>query len=577
MMLGIEAVAEGAYAAGVRLFTSAPDTASAEAVAYLQQREDADELRMELAPNEKVALEVAYGASLSGARALCVVSSSGLNAAADPFFAGSAIGVRGGLVIVAVDDPGGCASRWSQDSRPIALSACVPVLEPSYSHEIFVAVVVAYELSERFDTPVLVRLTRRLAFSRSSTVGYGERKQKNRWTYLEKPEKFALREGRAARQHDIQAERMRQLAEYADEAALNDAQMHSAELGVVSSGVCFEYAQEAFPGASFLKLGITHPLPAATVLEFASQVNEVLVVEEMEPFIENQMRELGVPCRGKDLLPRHGEFSADLLRRAALDGEEGGTVPANDLPERPPVMCAGCGHRGILHVLRSLRARVIGDLGCLTLGSFEPLGGMDAVLCLGGAVGVAHGLDHGNPDSAGRTVAVTGDGALLHSGIPALQHMISHNSPGTVIVAENEAVGFTGGQPHSASGWNLAGGSSKRTDLAALIRALGAESVQVVDPTDLGGLRRVVEDAMRSNGLDVIVARRPCEHLRLGEAPLPFTVTANCRDCGACHSLGCPAIGRSGGRAEISAKACVGCSMCAQVCPHDAIDRREAR
>lgn len=565
ILLGNEAFAEGAYESGVRVVSAYPGTPSTEITERLARHDD---VHAEWAPNEKVALEVAIGASYGGVRALCCMKHVGLNVAADPLFTAAYTGVLGGLAVIVADDPGMYSSQNEQDSRFYARSAHVPMLEPADSQEAHDYVAAAYKLSEHFDTPVLVRSTTRLSHSRS-IVETGERNEPERLPYQRDPGKYVMMPANARGRHEAVEARMQALAEYADMTPLNRTEMRDSRVGVVTSGVCYQYVREALPEASVLKLGMVHPLPRQKITDFAQSVDTLLVVEELEPFIEDQIRSWGIACEGKAHLGRQGEYSVHRLRERLFGVRPCAATTDGVLP-RPPMLCAGCPHRGVFHTLGRLGARVMGDIGCYTLGALEPLNALDTTLCMGASIGLAHGMEKADPEAARNVVAVIGDSTFLHSGITSLLNMVYNGATSTVVILDNSTTGMTGHQDHPGTGRNAKGEAAPQVDLEALIRALGVDNVAVADPYDLGALERALTGAMEDEHLAVVIARRACALLGR-DKPAPYCVTRACRSCGRCLNLGCPAISRREHGAVIAASQCMGCGICAQVCPFDAI------
>ena len=564
-MLGNEAFAEGAYEAGVEVVSAYPGTPSTEITEYLAQRKD---IHAEWAPNEKVALEVACGASYGGARALCCMKHVGLNVAADPLFTVSYTGVNGGLVVIVADDPGMHSSQSEQDSRFYARSAHIPMLEPSDSQEALDYMKDAYQLSEDYDTPVLVRSTTRLSHSRS-VVETDIRRKAELKPYSRDIRKYVMMPAMARGRHEFVETRMKELTDFAETTPLNRAEYRDRKMGIVTSGVIYQYVREAFPEASVLKLGLVYPLPKKKITEFAEQVDTLYVIEELEPFIEEQIKSWGVACTGKELLTRQGEYSVPYLREKIL-GTETVHPAEQDLPPRPPMLCAGCPHRAVFHTLKKLGARTMGDIGCYPLGALEPLDALDTTLCMGASIGLAHGMEMADQTAARKIVGVIGDSTFLHSGIPSLLNMVYNGATSTIVILDNSTTGMTGHQDHPGTGRSAQGDPAPAVDLETLIRALGVKHVRVADPTDLQDLKEAISEAMEKEELAVVIARQACVLLGKNMAP-PYEVTDACRNCGICLGLGCPAIHRTEKSAVITAQQCVGCSICAQVCPFDAI------
>ncbi len=578
LMLGNEAVARGLYEAGCRLVSSYPGTPSTEITEFAAEYCDSTpDLWCEWAPNEKVALEVAFGASLRGARAACAMKHVGLNVAADPLYTMSYTGVHGGLVLCVADDPGMHSSQNEQDSRHHAIAAKVPMLEPSDSAEAREMAMLAFELSEQFDTPVLLRMCTRIAHSQS-LVGTEERQDIPAKEYVKNPQKYIMAPANAIRRHPVVEERTRRLVEYAETTPLNRTEMADASLGIICSGTCYQYVKEVFgTHASVLKLGLVNPLPETLIRDFAASVERLVVIEELDPVIENHCRAMGLSVDGKNLFPMVGEFSQNLIRRAfGMEVKEGVTADA-EIPVRPPVMCAGCPHRGLFYTLAKHKVTVIGDIGCYTLGMAQPLNAVDSVLCMGASVSGVHGFNKiGGRDSESRTVAVIGDSTFMHSGVTGLINIAYNASNSTVIILDNSITGMTGHQQNPTTGYNIHGDPAAKVDLEALCRAVGIDRVTVVDPYDLAACERVITEELAAEGPGVIISRRPCVLLKTVKPKPAVTISdADCRGCKKCMKLGCPAIHmtKTDGklRAVVDATLCVGCGVCEQLCAFGAI------
>ncbi|HSQ21539.1 MAG TPA: indolepyruvate ferredoxin oxidoreductase subunit alpha [Coriobacteriia bacterium] len=566
LMSGNEAVARGAWEAGVRVGVGYPGTPSTEVLENLVRYQD---VHCEWAPNEKVAAEVAGGVSLGGARTLVTMKHVGLNVAADALYTQAYTGVTGGLVYLVADDPGMHSSQNEQDTRNHAAAAHVPLLEPSDSTEAREFVKRAFEISETYDIPVIVRMTTRVSHGKS-LVEAGERVTSAVKPYASQPPKYVMMPGNArVRRIDLES-RLTLLAAFAESAPENRMEMRDTTLGIVTSGIAYQYVREALPDASVLKLGIINPLPENLVLEFSSRVDRIAVVEELDPYLTVRLRALGIELVETGLLPM-GELSPVTISRAF-----GGAAPAvreriPDLPPRPPLLCPGCPHRGVFHGLAKMRAIVIGDIGCYTLAALPPLKAMDSCVCMGASIGMAHGLELAG--SAERpVVAVIGDSTFAHSGLTGLLHMAYAGGAGTVVVLDNRTTAMTGHQGNPVSGIACDGSPAPAVDLEALCTALGAASVRTVDPHDLAGTLAVLKEETAAGHLSVIIAKAPCA-LIVKEQQDPFAVDEElCTKCGACIRLGCPAISADAdGRAVIDTAICVGCGQCVQVCRFDAI------
>ncbi|MBR6916546.1 MAG: indolepyruvate ferredoxin oxidoreductase subunit alpha [Clostridia bacterium] len=572
MMLGNEAAARGLFEAGCRVVSSYPGTPSTEITEFAAKY---DEIYCEWAPNEKVATEVAFGASLAGARSACCMKHVGLNVAADPLFTMSYTGVNGGMVICVADDPGMHSSQNEQDSRHYAVSAKVPMVEPSDSVEAKEFIKAAFEISEEFDTPVLFRTCTRIAHCQCA-VEMEERADVPLREYVKTPGKYIMAPANAIKRHPFVEERTNRLAEFAETSPLNRAEYSDgSKLGIITSGTCYEYVKEVFGDTvSVLKLGIVNPLPEKLIRTFASKCERVVVIEELDPVIEEFCRVIGLEVEGKDLFPMVGEFSQEIVAKAlGFDAKEYEKAPEN-LPVRPPVMCAGCPHRGLFYVLSKNKYTVLGDIGCYTLGSAAPLGAIDSVLCMGASVSGIHGFNkatEGKLDS--KTVCVIGDSTFMHSGMTGLANIAYNATNSTVIILDNSITGMTGHQQNPTTGYNIKGDAATKIDLEALCRALGIERVRVVDPYDIKETERVVKEESAVSEPSVIISRRPCALLKYVKHRGPIAVDSDkCRTCRACMKIGCPAISIKGGKACIDATLCTGCGVCSQLCAFGAID-----
>lgn len=582
LLTGNEAIARGAYEAGVAVATGYPGTPSTEILEFLSTLPD---VYVEWSSNEKVALDVAVGASMGGVRALCTMKHVGLNVASDTFMVASYTGVRAGLVVVSADDPGMHSSQNEQDNRLYARFAGVPLLEPSDSQEAKAFTQAAFDLSEEFDTPVLVRTTTRISHTRG-VVRLGERRTVPPRPFQRDPAKYVMLPAYARQRRPRVLERVGRLAEAAARPEFLRVELRDRSVGVVTAGVCYTLVREVLPDASVLKLGMTYPLPLEDVRDFAARVDRLFVVEELEPFLEEALRAAGIPAEGKAYFPQQGELTPEQARggfvRAGVLSEA--PAPAQALPTapRPPVLCPGCPHTAPFVALRRLGAVVCGDIGCYTLGALEPLQAMDSCLAMGSSIGMATGLALAGT-APGPVVAVIGDSTFLHAGLPALVDAVYKRAKVTVVILDNGTTAMTGGQPHPATGTTLRGEPAPRVDLAALCRGLGVEFVRVVAPYDLGGTFVALEEALRHPGVSVVITNRPCVEAPVKVRDEPFRVVLDrCTACQLCMELGCPAIvwtdqtyeGRP--RVTIRQDACTGCTLCAQVCPADAIVRAGA-
>lgn len=565
LMLGNEAVARGAYEAGVRVVSSYPGTPSTEVSECIAGY---DEVYAEWAPNEKVALEVAVGASIAGARSMACMKHVGVNVAADPMFTAAYTGVNGGLVILAADDPGMHSSQNEQDTRFYARSAHLPLLEPADSQEAKDFTKLAFELSEKYDTPVIVRTTTRLAHSQSF-VETGDRAEVPLRDYVKDVTKYTMMPSSAIGRHVVVEAREKRLAEDVNGFSIVREEMRDDALGVVCSGVVYQYVREALPEASVLKLGVVYPVALGKVKEFASKVKRLVVVEELEPFIEDTLKAAGIACEGKNIFSLQGELSTAIIKEKLLGIKI--ETEKKDLPVRPPVMCAGCPHRGVFYILNKLKLTVSADIGCYTLGAQPPLAAVDTVVCMGASVGIAHGFEKARGrEQSNKTVAVIGDSTFIHSGITGLINAVYNKSNITLIILDNSTTGMTGHQQHPATGLTLKQEPAKILDIVALCKTVGCDSVRVTDSYDLGDLEKIIKEETARDGVSVIVAKRPCALLDRNYPPA--CTVEDCRRCGMCFRLGCPAIEKQAdGSAKINAALCVGCGLCAKVCRFGAI------
>jgi len=523
--------------------------------------------------NEKVALEVAIGASMAGARALVAMKHVGVNVAADPLMTASYVGCRGGLVLVSADDPGMHSSQNEQDNRAYAKMAKIPMLEPADSQEAKDFVLKAFEISERFDTPVMLRMTTRICHGKSP-VDLGRVVETRPMGYEKDVRKYVMIPGHARGRHAVVEDRRVRLEAYAETFELNISELNDPSMGIITSGAAYQYAREAFPEASVLKLSLTHPLPSGRVEDFAGQVEKLYVVEELEPYLEDQVKALGIRAHGKDLLPRVGELSPEIVLKA-IGGDSAEVLPSRapvDLPARPPAMCPGCPHRGMFHVLKKLKLTVTGDIGCYTLSVLPPLETMDSCICMGASIGAAVGMEKAlGPEASEHTVAVLGDSTFIHSGITGLVDVVYNRSNVTVIVLDNRTTAMTGHQENPGTGRTLKGEQTRAFDFVAVAKAIGVEDPRVVDPYDLAATERVVREEVARPGPSLIVSRRECVLLVRDRARLAEVDADVCAGCKLCLRLGCPALSLFDDIAEIDPLLCFGCGLCAQVCTKDAI------
>ena len=566
LMLGNEAVARGLYEAGCSLISSYPGTPSTE---ITEQAARYDEIYCEWAPNEKVAMEVAFGASLAGKRSFCGMKHVGLNVAADPLFTMSYTGVNGGVVIGVADDAGMHSSQNEQDSRHYAEASKIPMLEPSNSAEALAFAKLAYALSEQFDTPVLLKMCTRVAHSQS-LVETGEREERDPIPYEKNIAKYVMMPGNAIRRHPVVEERTRKLTQYAETAPINRVEEgadHS--MGIITASTSYQYVKEVcgdrYP---VLKLGMAWPMPERLIRDFAAKVERLVVVEELDPFIEDHCRALGLTVSGKDLFPLEGEFSQNLVAQKLGQPVPQGAVLEETIPPRPPVMCSGCPHRGLFYTLNKNKCTVLGDIGCYTLGAVAPLAAMDMTLCMGGSVSGIHGFNKAlGAESEHKTVAVIGDSTFMHSGMTGLANIAYNQSNSTVIILDNSITGMTGHQQNPTTGYNIKGDPAGKIDLEALCRAMGFNRVRVVDPYDLKACDQAVKEELAADEPSVIISRRPCALLKYVKHSAPLAVdTDKCVGCKNCMKIGCPAISIRDGKAHVDNTLCVGCGVCEQLC-----------
>ena len=573
-MLGNEAIARGLYEAGVTVVSSYPGTPSTEITEFAAKY---NEIYCEWAPNEKVATEVAFGASLRGARSACAMKHVGLNVAADPLFTLSYTGVNGGMVIFVADDPAMHSSQNEQDSRHYAIAAKVPMLEPADSAEAKDFVKAAFAISEEYDTPVIIRMCTRIAHSQSA-VELCDREERALPAYEKNPQKYIMAPANAVRRHPFVEERTKKLASLAETSPLNRVEMGGTEKGVICAGTCYQYVKEVFgDSVSVLKLGMAHPLPTDLIKDFASKVEQVYVIEELDGIIEQHLNTIGVPCIGKALFPPIGEFNQTTIR-AAFDLPQPPSVTADTpVPVRPPVMCAGCPHRGLFYTLAKHKITCLGDIGCYTLGSAPPLTALDSTLCMGASVSGLHGFNKvGGKDSEQKTVCVIGDSTFMHSGMTGLVNIAYNASNSTVIILDNSITGMTGHQQNPTTGKTIKGDPAKAVDLVALCHAIGIDRVRVVDPYDLKACETAVLEELAADEPSVIISRRPCMLLKYVKPQPPVKVNEDkCVGCKMCMKLGCPAISMKGKKAHVDPTQCVGCGVCTQLCKVGAFEREE--
>ena len=570
LMLGNKALARGLYEAGVCFVSSYPGTPSTEITEEIAKFDD---VYSEWAPNEKVAMESAFGASLAGRRAFCGQKHVGLNVAADPLFTASYTGINAGLVIVVADDAGMHSSQNEQDSRHYAIAAKVPMLEPSDSAEALEFAKLAYEISEKFDTPVIIKMCTRVAHSQS-VVETGERVEVKK-TYEKNIPKYVMMPGNAKKRHPIVEERTKNLKIYSETTPINRAEIFSDEIGIITSSTSYQYVKEVFgESASVLKLGMVNPLPDEMIKNFAAKVKKLYVVEELDDIIESHVKSLGLAVEGANILPRIDEFSQNLLRKA-FDKKIPDNISLEDeIPARPPVMCAGCPHRGLFYTLKKNKCTVLGDIGCYTLGAVPPLATIEMTLCMGASIGATHGFNKMlGSESENKTVAVIGDSTFMHSGMTGLANVAYNQSNSTVIILDNSITGMTGHQQNPTTGYNIKGDPAGKINLEALVKAMGINRVKIVDPYNLKECDAVLKEELKAAEPSVIISRRPCALLKYVKHNPPLKVNSEkCIGCKSCMKIGCPAISMKNGKAVVDSTQCVGCNVCSQLCPKKAFE-----
>ena len=570
IMLGNEAIARGAYEAGVKVSSAYPGTPSTEISEYLVQYRD--DVYEEWAPNEKVATEVAVGASLAGARAMACMKHVGLNVAADPLYSVSYMGVNGGLVIVVADDPGLYSSQNEQDTRMVARAAQIPVIEPSDSAEAKDFFKTAFELSEQFDRPFIFRTTTRLAHSQGLVELCGRVEPEDK-PYEKNVTKNVMMPGNAKIRHIEIEKRNLELAEAANTLPINVVEMNDTRIGVITSGIPYQYVKEALPDASVLKLGMVNPLPRKLIEDFASKVDTLYIVEELDPVIEEQVKSWGIKAIGKEIFTVQGEYSANMLREAILKQELDLKEPAK-APGRPPILCPGCPHRSVFYVLNKLKMHAAGDIGCYTLGAVAPLSVIDTTMCMGSSISTLHGMEKAKgKDYIKNWVAVIGDSTFMHTGVNSLMNMVYNNATGTVIIMDNSTTGMTGHQDHAATGKTLQGDPTYAINIQALCRAIGVKNVYEINAFDLPLLEKTIKEETAKDEVSVIITKTPCVLLDKRKKPLYIAHEDKCKKCGMCMKPGCPAMTKNpDGTIHIDDTMCTGCGLCKDLCKFDAIE-----
>ncbi len=575
ILLGNESIARGAYEAGVKVSAAYPGTPSTEISESIAKY---DEIYAEWSPNEKVAAEVAIGASIAGVRAMCCMKHVGVNVASDPLFTAAYSGVGGGLVVVAADDPGMYSSQNEQDSRMVARAAMIPVLEPADSAEAKEYMKAAFELSEAYDTPVMVRSTTRLSHSQG-LVELEERVERETVPYQRNISKYVMMPANAIKRHVVVEERMKKMAEDACTMPVNRAEYRDLSVGFITGGIPYQYVREAMPEASVLKLGLVHPLPRKLIEEFAARVDRLYIFEELEPVIEEQVKSWGIlKAVGKELFTVQGEYSANMIRERVL-GQRGQIQAQAQVPARPPILCPGCPHRSVYSVLSRLKIHAAGDIGCYTLGALAPLSVVDTTICMGSSISTLHGMEKARGREYIRDwVAVIGDSTFLHTGINSLMNMVYNQSTGTVVILDNSTTGMTGHQDHAATGKTLKGEVVPAIDITKLCRSLGIEHVYEVSAFDQEGLAEAFRRETQRDAVSVIITKAPCVLLKgvtFSDKCVP--VSEKCKKCGACLRPGCPALTKNDdGTVSIDETMCNGCGLCAGLCKFGAIETRKA-
>lgn len=569
-MLGNEAIARGAYEAGVKVSAAYPGTPSTEISEYLVQYKE--DLYCEWSPNEKVATEVAVGASIAGTRAMSCMKHVGFNVAADPAYSVSYMGVNGGLVIIVADDPGLYSSQNEQDTRMVARAAQLPVIEPSDSSEAKEYIKMAFELSEQFDRPIVYRTTTRLAHSQG-LVTLEDRKVPEDKPYVKDIRKTVMMPGNAKLRHIEIEKRNKELAEAANTLPINRVEMNDTKIGVITSGIPYQYVKEALPNASVCKLGLVNPLPRKMIEDFASKVDKLYIVEELDPVIEEQVKSWGIECVGKDIFTVQGEYSANMIRERIL-GETLEIDQPAAVPGRPPILCPGCPHRSVYYTLKKLKMHAAGDIGCYTLGAVAPLSVVDTTMCMGSSISTLHGMEKAKgKEYIKNWVAVIGDSTFLHTGVNSLMNMVYNQATGTVMILDNSTTGMTGHQDHAATGKTLMGDPTYAIDIPGLCRAMGIKNVVEVNAFDIEKLEKTIREEVAKDEVSVIITKSPCVLLSKEKKPLYTAHSDKCKKCGMCMKPGCPAMTKNAdGTVYIDDTMCTGCGLCEKLCKFNAIE-----
>ena len=570
IMLGNEAIARGAYKAGVKVSAAYPGTPSTEISEYLVQYKE--DLYCEWSPNEKVATEVAVGASIAGTRAMSCMKHVGFNVAADPAYSVSYMGVNGGLVIIVADDPGLYSSQNEQDTRMVARAAQLPVIEPSDSSEAKEYIKMAFELSEQFDRPIVYRTTTRLAHSQG-LVTLENRKVPEDKPYVKDIRKTVMMPGNAKLRHIEIEKRNKELAEAANTLPINRVEMNDTKIGVITSGIPYQYVKEALPNASVCKLGLVNPLPRKMIEDFASKVDKLYIVEELDPVIEEQVKSWGIECVGKDIFTVQGEYSANMIRERIL-GETLELAQPAEVPGRPPILCPGCPHRSVYYTLKKLKMHAAGDIGCYTLGAVAPLSVVDTTMCMGSSISTLHGMEKAKgKEYIKNWVAVIGDSTFLHTGVNSLMNMVYNQATGTVMILDNSTTGMTGHQDHAATGKTLMGDPTYAIDIPGLCRAMGIKNVVEVNAFDIETLEKTIREEVAKDEVSVIITKSPCVLLSKEKKPLYTAHSDKCKKCGMCMKPGCPAMTKNAdGTVYIDDTMCTGCGLCEKLCKFNAIE-----
>ena len=570
IMLGNEAIARGAYEAGVKVSAAYPGTPSTEISEYLVQYKE--DLYCEWSPNEKVATEVAVGASIAGTRAMSCMKHVGFNVAADPAYSVSYMGVNGGLVIIVADDPGLYSSQNEQDTRMVARAAQLPVIEPSDSSEAKEYIKMAFELSEQFDRPIVYRTTTRLAHSQG-LVTLEDRKVPEDKLYVKDIRKTVMMPGNAKLRHIEIEKRNKELAEAANTLPINRVEMNDTKIGVITSGIPYQYVKEALPNASVCKLGLVNPLPRKMFEDFASKVDKLYIVEELDPVIEEQVKSWGIECVGKDIFTVQGEYSANMIRERIL-GETLEIDQPAAVPGRPPILCPGCPHRSVYYTLKKLKMHAAGDIGCYTLGAVAPLSVVDTTMCMGSSISTLHGMEKAKgKEYIKNWVAVIGDSTFLHTGVNSLMNMVYNQATGTVMILDNSTTGMTGHQDHAATGKTLMGDPTYAIDIPGLCRAMGIKNVVEVNAFDIETLEKTIREEVAKDEVSVIITKSPCVLLSKEKKPLYTAHSDKCKKCGMCMKPGCPAMTKNAdGTVYIDDTMCTGCGLCEKLCKFNAIE-----